>query len=275
MITNMKRWLLFFLILAQFVNSSSSFAAELNKESYWSGLKTSFSYLFQGSYLQFQEKNNLYYAAAATPLLWYSFDQDKRISNHARTKRIPKLMELASDLAPVLSFPLISFATYSYGVSHDDQKMIQFAQEYFGAMYLALLESAAISLIDIHQRPSSEGLSKVETSFRGKSSFPSGHVIPYATLAFKTFQFYGPYMAIAPAGLFVLTSMQRVQDGKHYLSDVVGGFFLSAFASEGVRRAGNYSGNHPAYKFIFERNATIGVIEHQGVIGPKFTFDWN
>lgn len=262
-----------FLFLFLFL-STNSFAEELNKEVYWNGLKKSFGYLYQGSYLQFQEKTNLYYLGAAVPSLWYSFDQDKRISANAQTKNIPKLMEITSDLAPVLSFPLISLATYSYGVKHDNQKMVQFAQEYFGAMYLALLESAAISLIDVHERPSTKGLSKIETSFRGKSSFPSGHVIPYATLAFKSFQFYGAYAAIAPTGLFLLTSIQRVRDGKHYLSDVVGGFFLSAFASEGVRRAGNYHDNDPAYKFLFERNMAMGIIEHEGVIGPRVSFEW-
>lgn len=261
-------------IILLFFLTANCFAGELNKETYWNGLKTSFSYLYQGSYLQFQEKNNIGYAVAAVPALWYSFDQDKRISDHARTKKIPSLMKLTSDLAPVLGLPLISFATYSYGIKHDDPKMVQFAQEYFGAMYLAFIESAAMSLIDVHERPSTEGLAKIETTFRGKSSFPSGHVIPYATLAFKTFQFYGPYAAIAPTGLFLLTSIQRVRDGKHYLSDVVGGFFLSAFASEGVRRAGNYPDNDPAYKFIFERNMAMGIIEHEGIIGPRVSFEW-
>ncbi len=249
-------------------------AADLDKATYWKGLTTSFSYLYQGSYLQFKEKNNLYYASLAAPALWYSFDQDKRISENARQKHIPKLIQLSSDLAPVLGFPLISFAAFTYGTKKDDLKMIQFAEEYFGAMYLAFLESAAMSLIYIHERPNSANLSKVETSFRGKSSFPSGHVIPYATLAFKTFQFYGPYAAIAPTALLVMTSIQRVRDGKHYLSDVVGGFFLSAFASEGVRRSGNFNDNHPSYKFIFERNVAIGIIENEGVIGPRVTFDW-
>ncbi|MFA6237580.1 MAG: phosphatase PAP2 family protein [Bacteriovorax sp.] len=262
------------LFICIFTFKVDTFAAELNGATYWDGLKTSCSYLYQGSYLQFREKNNLYYAAAAVPALWYSFDQDKRISANARTKHTPRLMKLTSDLAPVLGFPLISAATFTYGVMHDNSKMVQFAEEYFGAMYLAFLESAMISLIDIHDRPSTAGLSKIETSLRGDSSFPSGHVIPYATLAFKTFQFYGPIMAIAPTGLLILTSIQRVRDGKHYLSDVVGGFFLSAWASEGVRRAGNYSGNHPGYKNIFEKNIEVGIIEYQGVVGPKFTYNF-
>lgn len=270
----MRKVFFSFCLYFYFLNTNAH-AENLSAKKYGDGLKTSFSYLLEGSYKQFQEKNNLYYATAAVPALWFSFEEDKRISENARTKSIPKIMKLTSDLAPIMGLPLISFATYSYGVKSDDQVMVQFAEEYFGAMYLAFLESAAMSLIDVHERPSTEGLSKIETSLRGKSSFPSGHVIPYATLAFKTFQFYGPYAAIVPTGLLVLTSIQRVRDGKHYLSDVVGGVFLSAFASEGVRRAGNFSGNHPTYKYLFERNMAIGVIEHNGVIGPKLTFDWN
>ncbi|MBC7540876.1 MAG: phosphatase PAP2 family protein [Bacteriovorax sp.] len=254
---------------------STSKASDLDGATYWNGLKTSFGYLYQGSYLQFQEKNNLYYAAVAAPALWFSFDQDKRISDNARSKAIPKLIQLSGDMAPLLGLPLISFATFTYGIKHDDKKLVQFAQECFGAMYLAFIESAALSVINIHERPSTAKLSKIETDLRGKSSFPSGHVIPFATLAFKTFQFYGPLWAIAPAGLMVMTSIQRVRDGKHYLSDVVGGFFLSAFASEGVRKAGNFEGNHPDYKFLFERNMTVGIIEHEGRIGPRLTFDWN
>jgi hypothetical protein len=253
---------------------SSELPADLSGASYWQGLKTSFSYLYEGSYKQFQEKNNLYFAAVAAPALWFSFDQDKRISDNARLKSVPKIMKISSDLAPVLGFPVLSFLTFSYGVKHKDQKMVQFAEEYFAAMYLAFLESAAMSVINIHERPSSANLSKIETSLRGKSSFPSGHVIPYAALTFKTFQFYGPYMAIAPAALTVFTSIQRVRDGKHYLSDVVGGFFLSAFASEGVRRSGHFSENHPAYKYLFERNMAVGIIEHEGVIGPRISFDY-
>jgi len=260
----------FFLCL---IFSQSLFAAELSGSTYWDGLKKSFTYLYQGSYMQFQEKNNLYYAAAAAPALWYSFDQDKRISDNARMKSIPKAMQISSDLAPVLGFPLISFAAFSYGVKTDNPKMVQFAEEYFGAMYIAFLESAAISYIQVHKRPSEKNLAPIETRLRGDSSFPSGHIIPYATLALKTFQFYGPYAAVGPTALFVLTSMQRVRDGKHYLSDIVGGFFLSAWASEGVRRAGNYSENHPAYKFFFERNVAFGIIEHEGTIGPRLTFD--
>lgn len=268
----MKR--IFIISLLSLFFSKNISAAELDTQTSWEGLKSSLTYFYQGSYLQFTEKNNAYIAAAAVPSLWYSFEEDKRITNNARTKSIPKYMQITSDLAPVLSFPIIPIAFFSYGVKHDNEKAVQFAKESFATMYLALVESAALSAVNIHERPDSKKLSKWETNFRGKSSFPSGHVVPYATFAIKTFQFYGPYYAIIPSALFVATSVQRIRDGKHYLSDVVGGFFLTAFASEGVRKAANYSGNNVVYRSLFEHNFRVGYTSYEGAIGPQITMDW-
>lgn len=263
------------LVFSLFLFSICSYAADLSGKTYWDGIAQSFTYIGEGAYYQFKEKNNIYYAAAAAPSLWFSFKEDKRLSSHLRAKKIPKVAQISSDLAPVFSFPIISIALFSYGIKKDDPRMVQFAKEYLATLYMALLECAAISAIRIHDRPSADNLADIETIFRGRSSFPSGHVVPYAALMFKTFQFYGPYWSIVPATLTYLTAVQRVREGKHYLSDIIGGFFLSAFASEGVRRAGNFNGNHPAYKFLFERNVSVGLIEHQGAIGPRLTFDWN
>jgi membrane-associated phospholipid phosphatase len=266
----MKR--LFIICLLVFSQSLSS--AELNATTYWEGIKSSFSYFYQGSYMQFTAQNNLYWAAGATPALWYSFEEDKRISNNARKKHIPKYMQLSSDFAPVLSFPIIPIAFFAYGIKHDDNKAVEFAKETFATLYLALLESAAISAVHIHERPDQKKLSKMETAFRGSSSFPSGHVVPYAAMTLKTLQFYGPYYAAVPAALFVATSIQRVRDGKHYLSDVVGGFFLTAFAAEGVRKAANNNSTHAAYKSLFDQDFKIGYTEFKGVIGPQVSLVW-
>lgn len=268
----MKRILI--ISLASLFFSKNISAAELDMQTSLDGFKSSLTYFYQGSYLQFTEKNNLYYAAAALPSLWYSFEEDKRITTNARTKKIPKYMQISSDLAPLMSFPIIPIAFFSYGVKKDDDRAVQFAKESFATMYLALLESAALSTINIHERPDDKKLSQWETNFRGSSSFPSGHVIPYATFALKTFQFYGPYYAIIPSALFIATSVQRVRDGKHYLSDVVGGFFLTAFASEGVRKAADYKGNNVVYRTLFEHNFRVGYTAYEGAIGPRVTVDW-
>lgn len=267
----MKRNLL---LLCTLIFTKNLNAEILTFDTYWEGLKDGVSLMGKGSVDQFKEKNNLYIAVAAVPSLWWSFENDDRINENQKSKEISKFMQISSDLSPALSFPLIPYAFFTYGKVYDDVHSVQFAKEYFAALYLALVESAAISLIPVHERPNTENLSKLETAFRGDSSFPSGHVVPYATLAFKTFQFYGPLPALAPLALFVGTSYQRVRDQKHFFSDIVGGFFLSAFASEGVRRAGLYKNNHPIYREIFEHDVQVGVSSYRGVIGPRLSWNW-
>lgn len=240
--------------------------------SYLEDGKKTLSLMKDGALLQFQTKTNLYALPLVAGTLWYSFEEDKRITTHERSKKISKPVQLAGDFAVVANFPLIPIGAYAFGRKYQDEKLVQFSMEYFATLYLSLLESAAMSLIPIHERPDQTNLSPWETNFRGKSSFPSGHVIPYSALMFKTFQFYGPAYAVVPGILTVLASKQRVQDGKHYLSDVVGGIWLSYFASEGVRAANKYSGNSAIYKEYFEGQLEVGILEYRGVIGPKFTY---
>ena len=236
-------------------------------------LKTGFSYLFQGSVKQFTTKNNAYYLGAAIPSLWYSFENDDRLSLNARSKDIPNYIDIAGDLGVIFGFPVAPLGFYYLGRSNQDDHMMQFSVEFIAAMYLALAESSIISYIPIHDRPVTTGLSRRETDFRGGSSWPSGHIIPFASLFFKTLQFYGPAWSIAPAILTVLTSVQRVRDGKHHVSDVVGAFFISAFASEGVRAVAGYKKNHPFYKWIFESDAKLGLVRKGNAVGPRVV--WN
>ena len=132
-----------------------------------------------------------------------------------------------------------------------------------------------ISLVHVHDRPVENGVGFWETAFRGDSSFPSGHIIPYAALFFKTLQFYGPYWSVIPGALTVISGQQRVEDGKHYLSDVVGAVFLTAFASEGVRQAAGYADNHPFYQRHFEdKDVQVGLIHHRGHFGPRIVWSF-
>lgn len=253
---------------------SSASVAQIANGKILEDLKTSFSYLAHGSYLQFTQKQNLYYLGAAAPSLWYSFDQDDRISALARRKRMPRHVDITGDLGVFLSFPVAPAGIYLWARSKENTHAMQFVLETLATTYLSLAESGILSFIDIHERPDTSNLSKWETNFRGDSSFPSGHMIPYAALTFKTFQFYGPYWAIAPMVLTVWASQQRLIDGKHYLSDVVGSFFLTAMASEGVRAAAGYSKNHPIYKWLFERNFQVGVLRHEQAIGPMVSLEF-
>ena len=270
----MFKKLLPLILIFSFLNSSitANEKVVVGKDA-WSDFKTSFSWLLKGSLEQFSTKNNLYYAGAAVPTLWYTFENDDRFTESATKKPMKKHIELVGDLGVLLSFPVVHAGFYIYGRSTHNTHHVQFAMEYFSSMYLALGESALLSFVPIHERPDQENLTKWETGFRGNSSFPSGHVIPYYGLFFKTLQFYGPYWAIAPALLSVWAAFQRVRSGRHYSSDVVGSFFLMAFASEGVREVAGYDKNHSFYKWMFEHDGRVSVIQHEGVYGPAVV--WN
>lgn len=239
----------------------------------WNDLLISFTWLFKGAYLQFTQVNNLYYLPPAVVTTWYAFEEDKRVSAYARSRKLRKHVDIVGDLGVVFNFPFVPAAFYYYGRATKSHHAVQFGMEYFAALYLALSESGILSFIDVHERPEKHELSFWETQFRGDSSWPSGHIIPYTTLFFKTMQFYGPYWSLLPLVGSVWSSQQRVQDGKHWLSDVVASFWLSAFASEGVRAAAKYKNNHPFYKWIFEREARVGIIHHRNKIGPRLV--WN
>lgn len=265
----MKRLSFFLLLLISFFSSPLS----AQERTWWGDFKKTLSYLGQGSYLQFTQINNAYYAAAAVPGMWYAFEHDDRLSDLYISKELPKHIEIVGDLGIAFNFPILPAMVYAIGRGKDNDKAMQFAMEYTAALYLTLAETGLMSFIDVHERPIKDGQSFWETAFRGDSSFPSGHIVPYSVLFFKTLQFYGPYWAIIPGILTYWSGYQRMQEGRHYFSDILGSFFLSAWASEGVRAAGKYKDNHRFYKWVFEHDVQVGIIRHQNAVGPRLS--WN
>tara|TARA_Y100000780_G_scaffold127456_1_gene114749 strand:+ start:72918 stop:73721 length:804 start_codon:yes stop_codon:yes gene_type:complete len=249
-------------------------ASEADSSSaFWEDAKESFSLLVKGSYTQFTTKTNLYHAAWGVPATWYAFEHDDRIQSRYGGGDIPNVIDHVGDLGVILNFPVLHSAFYYWGKKTGNNHHVQFAKEYFASMYLALLESGLLSYIHVHERPVVTGQSFWETEFRGESSWPSGHVIPYMTLFFKTLQFYGPKYAVLPLAMSVMASIQRIKDNKHWLSDVTASFVLSAWASEGVRKAAGYDKNHPFYRWVFEHDASLGVMRFHDSLAPRIS--WN
>jgi hypothetical protein len=237
-------------------------------------LKRGWDLIWSGGYQQFQEPNNLYYLGTGSALSWWSFEEDKRLSAYYRAKDLPKFIDNVGDAGVFFNFPFTMVGIWYAGKSTNNPKLQQFMIEYGAALYLVLAESAVLSYVQIHERPSTVELSKWETDFRGKSSWPSGHMAPYSVLFFKTLQFYGPWYSLVPLAFTYMSAYQRMQDAKHWPSDMVGTFFISAFASEGVRRAAGYKHNHPFYKWAFEHEAQLLVTRHHGALGPKIIWTY-
>jgi membrane-associated phospholipid phosphatase len=242
-------------------------------------LKTDFlqslRWAWEGSYMQFQGTQNLVFASFAVVATGYFIQNDDEISAKVSSSSSnSKILRLISDSSIFFNTPILAAFFYSYGRSQHDPKMIRFSQEYFSALALALVETAAISMIPVHQRPDQKDLSFWEKAFRGQSSFPSGHVIGYSVLGFKSFQFYGPYYAILPLTLAAATAYERVNGEKHYASDVIASGFISLLASEGVRYASHYRNNHPIYEWIFNHDFDVGYRRIDGVPGIAVSFNF-
>lgn len=252
------------LLLVLLLTFSFSIKAEENIA--WKDFKESFIDLFKAFPYQFQTKSNAYTMGLAVPTLAYSFDQDDRISNLFRSKKEKPLYNFMADLSIAANFPIIPFGFYALGRSQEDDKMIRFSKEVFVATYLAAWQTVILSFIPVNERPNND-VSFWEKSFRGSSSFPSGHVMPFAVLTMKTLQFYRPTQALIPGIMTFMTAYQRVQEGKHYFSDVLGGIFLSIFASEGARLYSNHQNNHPFYKAIFEHEVRVSFMRKNGAPG--------
>lgn len=138
-----------------------------------------------------------------------------------------------SDFVPIatLAIPLTFWSLSKY---FKDEKMYKYSMEIAATMAVSMAEATLISFYPLHERPSSKDLNPAETLFRASSSFPSGHVMTYFAVALKTYQYYGWKAAITPLIATFITAQERVASKKHYLSDVVGGLFLTYWAHRGV-----------------------------------------
>ncbi len=248
----MKHLIILFFILF----SLNSKAQDQIKDSAGADFVTSLKWIVQGSYKQFN-KNNLYTLGVAVPATWYAFEQDTHVENSVQGKDTSDIVTFVSSASVFFATPLLQVGLYYIGSKNEDTKMMQYAMETFSTTYLSFVETFLLSYIYVHERPDSEYLDELE-QLRGDSSFTSGHMIAYTTLFSKTLQFYGPWWSLIPLTAAVMTGYERVVEEKHYLSDVVGGFFLTLFASEGVRVAGQWKDNNPAFKFIFEHDVKVG-----------------
>ncbi|MBK26849.1 MAG: hypothetical protein CME70_22800 [Halobacteriovorax sp.] len=240
----------------------------------WTDTKTTINWMLKASYMQFTVQNNIYYGAVGAAASWYSFEHDDRIAALTQSKEIKNIVDHVGDAGVFFNFPFAAMGAWYYGKKSGNTHLMQFMMEYASAMYLTLAESGLFSYIQIHKRPSPHNISFWEKEFRGDSSWPSGHIVPYSALFFKTLQFYGPGWAMIPLGLTVMSGLQRMQDGKHYLSDIVGAFFLSALASEGVRKVAGYHNNHKFYKRWLEHDVKLGMLRYKKAYGPLISFSY-
>jgi membrane-associated phospholipid phosphatase len=254
---------------------SSLYAQEENEtQQLLPAMKTTGTYMLKASYLQFTTPGGLgLLGAGAASTIWV-YQHDKDWSPKIRSKELPKVIDVIGDGGVFFNFPFAMIGGWYWGRRQNNSKFQYFVMEYAATVYLTLAESGLLSFISIKRRPSEEGLSTWETGFRGDSSWPSGHVVPYSALFFKTLHYYGPWWSLAPLMLTAASGYQRMQDGKHWPSDIIGAFFLSGMSSEGVRIAAGKDLSHPFYKWAFEHQFHMSLLRHRNAWGPSISFSY-
>lgn len=284
----MSKFFSIFLVLVLFVSTRSFAIAQTKPEvtdlsitkndnfnhNLWDDTKETMDLMVKGSYMQFTEPSSLILLGASIAFFIPFWNSDKKLSGNLAKKKDYDYEGIASELGVAANFPFLSLATYAIGRSKQDEKLIKYSQEVTAATTLALVEASVISIVPLHPRPSPDNLSVWETAFRYESSFPSGHTVGWNVITFKTFQFYGVWPALVPAGFTYLASVERVKTDKHYLSDVIGSSVIALMASEGVRAAAEHKNNHPVYKWIFEHDFKVGFsqLDNKSIGTMSFTF---
>lgn len=209
--------------------------ADWESPGFFKAVGTSLSVAGEGFWRQFTYPSSLTTLGLGAGAVWAADSLDQRgvealAGDSFFTSDVVSF--LGDETSIMLGFtPLV---TYYLARWRKDEKLHRFSVETFASLSLAWAETIVLSQIDYHGRPRDEGQdpasSFFDTALRGKSSWPSGHLIAPFTLTFKTWDYYGWKAAVVPAGLTVLAAGNRIADGSHYPSDIAAAGVLSLAA---------------------------------------------
>ncbi len=157
---------------------------------------------------------------------------------------IGKRGQKAGDIIGVATnIPLIQIGIYLYASLNYDWKMHEFSMVLLTTHLLVNLEALAISNIKYHQRPvvergeiEDEEQQFFNRAFRGRSSFPSGHMLGVIVLTIAGWDYYGLKIGLPCLAAALFTAWVRVEEGEHYVSDIVGSVAMAGIAYYSVSR---------------------------------------
>lgn len=133
----------------------------------------------------------------------------------------------------ILNVPVLPLGAYTLGRATGDAKMRAFGLE-LGALQLILsAEVILVSQIPFHKRPiirrgdlDESDQEAANRFFRGQSSYPSGHMIGVTALMYESWMWYGWEMGVPATLATIFVGLARVEEGQHYVTDVVGSVML-------------------------------------------------
>lgn len=180
-------------------------------------------------------RKNLVYLGLGTSLILATYAQDDRIGafferNHP-LRRVSRIGDISGT---VLNSGIPAIGVYCVGRLSEDGELTELGKIMFATSMVKWWLSLGLICSVRRERPETENLSVFEG---GKASFPSGHVAGGFATATVLNEFYGPKIGI-PAYLFAgFVGLARLEDNKHYASDVVGGAVVGTLTALAVSRA--------------------------------------
>ncbi len=238
-------FLIGFNVFSEEANPSHNFKSDkVSWKTFQKDLRETFKLIGKASYLQFTEIESAYTLGVGAVALSHGFDYDEHYRRVIARQDPGGWIDSFNTVGTLTTFPFVPGYLYYLSYKRQDPKLYQFTKELTALTYLTLAESFISSLIHVHDRPRTDNLNKWETNFRGDSSFVSGHILPLTSLAYKTWQFYGPLYAAAPTILTLIQSYQRLHDEKHWMSDIIGSYLFVVMGDIGVRKASRKKSNN-------------------------------
>jgi hypothetical protein len=200
------------------------------------------SIAWDASYSQLLHSDTLLTLAVGTAATWITDDNDDAwLADLEETEFLTNgLFDSIGDQA-ALALAAAPVVTWLISNWTQDEKLHRYSIETMSAIVLTYAEVEIITnVIPTHERPRNENGDPAsnffDTAFRGKYSFPSGHLIGPFIVTLKTYDYYGWKAAILPAAVTGVSSFNRIADGSHYPSDVVAAAVLSLSAHLSTRR---------------------------------------
>lgn len=146
--------------------------------------------------------------------------------------------KFADNMGNLLNAQILQGGLYLWAYRSGNNKLLDFCREVVAAEFITIAQTIAISAIPFHERPvyrRGEEEESEDSTFNkilhGASSFPSGHAISSSVLMFKSWEHFGWKAGVPATALNLYICWARVEEGKHYLTDVFGTIALAGVAS--------------------------------------------
>ena len=188
----------------------------------------------KGGFKESLSPRGLVHIGLGTGLILATYSQDRRIQGYFKRNHPLRGTSRIGDVSgTILNSGFPGLGVYAAGRIGKNRELSELGKVMFASTLIKWWVTSGLIFTVRRERPEKK-LSRFEGE---KASFPSGHVAGGFATATALNEFYGPRVGV-PAYLFAtFVGLSRLEDNKHYASDVVGGALVGTIAAAAVSKA--------------------------------------